>query len=116
MGQNRIEDMTFSELEGSIENPWNIETHKNNHIIELISQMDPHYLFFAVLIAFHEINEYNETEAYPKHLNYSISLPFSPRFSTAFETNDTFSSTNEFSANFAGRGVGIAGVVYRISI
>lgn len=111
MGQKPIEDMTFSELEGSIENPWNIEMHTNNHIIELISQMDPHFLFFAALIAFHDINEYNETEAYPKHLNYTISLPYSRRFATAFETNDTFSSTNEFSANFAGRGAGITGMV-----
>lgn len=37
---------------------------------------------------------------YPKHLNYTISMPFHPRFAAGFETNETFPVTKEFSTCF----------------
>lgn len=37
---------------------------------------------------------------YPRHLNYTISMPFHPRFAAGFETSDTFPATKEFSTCF----------------
>lgn len=49
---------------------------------------------------------------YPKHLNYTISIPFHPRLKTAFETNDTFDKKHELNKLFTSKDLGLRGIVF----
>lgn len=156
----------FSELESSLENPWELPQHKNDYVIEIVSKMDPMKFLLPVIIAFHGLNETNETNEningtekdidkveentnkanaktnvtkkningtkeeinktkvkinatainktspikYPKHLNYTISIPFHPRLKTAFETNDRFDKKHELNKLFTSKDLGLRGI------